>query len=153
MPITINLDGVEPWKGGQVLPVGRHLVRCIDAEEGRSSGGHFELHLTWEAIAGEAAGGAIQDWVQVTDATMGKVRQLLEATQTVPSGDFSLGAAQFRGATCEVVVRERPNQKGELRAEVAAYSLPAKGSDVTPAGASREFAHAAPAATDDPPPF
>src|SRR5262245_60530703 len=57
MPIDVNLDNVEAWKGGAVLPPGHHLVRCTDAEEGRSSGGHPELHLTWEATAGEHAGG------------------------------------------------------------------------------------------------
>lgn len=156
-PITINLDGVDAWKGGAVLPKGRHLCRCIDAEEGRSSGGHFEIHLTWEAITGEATGGQIQDWVQVTEASLGKVRQLLEAAHvSIPSGEFSLAAKPFLHATAEVVVREGRKQDGTERLEVAAYNPPPAQSDVTPPNAGAEFAHAAAsnsAKTDDPPPF
>lgn len=156
-PITINLDGVEAWKGGQMLPPGRHLCRCIDAEEGRSSGGHFEIHLTWEAVTGEHTGGQIQDWVQVTETTLGKVRQLLEAARvSVPSGEFSLSAPPFRNATAEVVVREGTKQDGTPRMEVVAYNPPPAQSDV-PGAQAGEFVHAgagnSAAADDDPPPF
>lgn len=131
MPITINLDGVEAWKGGQVLPVGRHLCRCTTAEEGRSSGGHFEIHLTWEAITGDATGGQIQDWVQVTEGSLGKVRQLLEAARVqVPSGEFSLSAPPFVDKTAELVVREGHKPDGTPRMEVAAYNPPPAQSDL-----------------------
>jgi hypothetical protein len=157
-PITINLDGVEPWKGGSVLPPGRYLCRCTDAEEGRSKGGHFEVHLTWEATTGEHTGGQIQDWVQVTESSLGKVRQLLEAARiSIPSGEFSLTAQQFRGATAEVVVREGTKQDGTPRMEVAAYNPPPGQSDV-PGARAGEFVHTGAAAgnsaqADDPPPF
>lgn len=156
MPITINLDGVEAWKGGAVLPVGTHLVRCTDAEEGKSKGGHYELHLTWEAIAGEHAGGTIQDWVQVNEATLGKVRQLMEAAAVqVPSGDFSVSPQMFRGAVCVILVREKAKPgTGDLRSEIVAYSTAPKGSDV-PDAKPGEFVHAGgnSKADDDPPPF
>jgi hypothetical protein len=153
-PITINLDGVEAWKGGQVLPVGRYLCRCTDAEEGRSSGGHFEIHLTWEATTGEHTGGQIQDWVQVTENSYGKVRQLLEAARVpIPSGEFSLAAAPFLNTTAEVVVREGHKQDGTPRMEVAAYNPPSGKSDV-PGAQAGEFVHAGNSTkADDPPPF
>jgi hypothetical protein len=142
-PITINLDGVEPWKGGSVLPPGRYLCRCTDAEEGRSKGGHFEVHLTWEATTGEHTGGQIQDWVQVTESSLGKVRQLLEACRvSIPSGEFSLSAAPFRGTSAEVVVREGTKQDGTPRMEVAAYNPPSGRSDLGE-NQGAEFAHAA----------
>jgi hypothetical protein len=153
MPITINLDGVEAWKGAQMLPPGRHLCRCIDAEEGRSSGGHFELHLTWEAITGEHTGGQLQDWVQVTQSALGKIRQLLNATGAdVPAGEFSLSAQMFRGRTAELVAREGRKPNGDVRMEVAAYNAPPKGSDLgTDQG--REFTHSTTASPADAPPF
>lgn len=155
MPITLNLNGVEAWKGGAMLPVGTHSVRCIDAEEGRSKGGHYELHLTWEAPSGEHAGGQIQDWVQVTETTYGKVRQLLEACQVqVPAGEFSLEPKMLLGTTCSVVVREKAKPDGMLRAEIVAYNPAVKGSDV-PGAQSGEFVHAGNSSNqaDDPPPF
>jgi hypothetical protein len=155
MPTNINLDGVEPWKGGSLLSPGTHPVKCIEAEEGRSSGGHFELHLTWEAVAGPERGGTIQDWVQVTGTTLGKVRQLLDACRVeVPTGDFSLGAASFHDAYCAIVIREKPKQSGGTRSEIVAYQRVSDlGNDQ-----GREFAAAGASAgsagkPDDPPPF
>lgn len=149
MPISINLDGVDSWKGGAVLSPGSHPVRCVDVEEGRSSGGHFELHLTWEATGGPEQGGSIQDWVQVAPTTLGKVRQLLEACAVqVPSGEFELRAEQFRGAHCTIVVRERRKPNGDMRAEIVAYS---RTSDVPSDGYVGVGSTAA--KTDDDPPF
>lgn len=147
MPTKINLDGVESWKGGTVLSAGTHPVKCIDVEEGRSSGGHFELHLTWEATAGPERGGTIQDWVQVTPTTLGKVRQLMEACAIgLPTGEFELTAGQFRNAGCTIIVRERPNNKGQTRNEIVAYQRTSDvPSDLAPAGAG--------AKRDDPVPF
>lgn len=140
-PMTINLDGVEAWKGG-ALPKGRHRVRCSSCEEGRSSGGHFELHFTWEAIAGEAVGGTIQDWVQITASSLGKVRQLLEACAVpVPAGEFSISAGMFDKAVCDLIVAEGHKPDGTPKLEVAVYQRPAKGSDV-PGAQAGEFQHA-----------
>lgn len=154
MPITITLDNVESWKGGAMLSPGSHPVRCTDAEEGRSAGGHFELHLTWEATAGAEKGGTIQDWVQVTQTTLGKVRQLMEACGIqVPAGQFELGAGKLQGAQCVVVVRERPKPDGTPRLEIVAYQRAVPGSDLGD-NQGREFVHAgAPAADDKPIPF
>jgi len=140
MPIDINLDNVEPWKG-LALPPGLHQVRCAEAEEGTSAGGHFELHFTWEATGGEHQGGTVQDWVQVTDATLGKVRQVLDACGVqVPGGQFKLGASLFDGRVCDVVVRERPKPDGTPRLEVMGYQRPRSRSDVPGAGPG-EFQH------------
>jgi hypothetical protein len=154
MPITISLENVEPWQGGTVLSPGSHPVRCTDAEEGRSAGGHFELHLTWEATGGPEKGGTIQDWVQVTQSTLGKVRQLMEACGvSVPAGEFELSAAKLQGAQCTVVVRERPTNKGTMRNEIVAYQGAAPHSDLG-ADQGREFVHAGGnSKPDDPPPF
>jgi hypothetical protein len=154
MPITINLDGVDPWKGGAVLPPGSHPVKCIDAEEGRSAGGYPELHLTWEAVAGPDRGGTIQDWVQITQSTLGKIRQLLDACAVeVPAGEFQLGPNQLRDRGCVVVVRERLKPDGTPRNEIVAYQ---RSSDLG-ADQGREFAAASAGAgnakPDDPPPF
>jgi hypothetical protein len=156
MPISISLENVEPWKGGTVLSPGSHPVRCTDAEEGRSAGGHFELHLTWEATAGPEKGGTIQDWVQVTQTTLGKVRQLMEACAlSVPAGEFELGAGKLQGAQCVVVVRERPTNKGTMRNEIVAYQRVTPSSDLGD-NQGREFVGAGAgnaSQNNDPPPF
>lgn len=142
-PISVDLTNVEAWKGGQTLPKGRHLCRCTEAEDGKSSGGHFELQLVWEAIQGEAEGGRIQDWVQVTDATLGKVVQLMQATGlTIPQGQFSLTAEPFKGRTAYIIVREGTKPDGSPKVEVAAYDPPEtmRGSDV-PGARQGEFQH------------
>lgn len=154
MPITINLDGVEPWKGAAVLSKGTHLVRCIDAEEGTSSGGHHEIHLTWEAVAGDEKGASIQDWVQITETTLGKVRQLLEATRLpIPSGEFSLEARPFLGTSAEIVVRERARPDGQLRNEIAAYNAPRSDVPSDTGFGARPMATAVAKAADDDVPF
>lgn len=149
--VEINLDGVEAWKGGEILPAGRYQVECVEAEHGKSAGGFFELQLTWEALNGEHQGGQLRDWVQVTESTFGKVKQLMLAVgATLPSGQFKLTAAPFKGRRCEIIARDRPKPDGTPRTEVAAYEP--LSSEVTPASANAGSVAAA-APTDDPPPF
>jgi hypothetical protein len=125
-PITLNLDGVEAWSGGEILPPGKHPVRIDSAEEGQSSGGHPQVELTFTAIAGEHAGAGIRDWLVVAPAAMGKVRQFLEAVGfQIPPGDFYLPTGQLVGRRLSVVVREEPNQQGEKRSRVKVYEAAA----------------------------
>ncbi len=132
MGATINLDGVDAWSAGAVLPPGWHDVRIESAEDGESSG-HPVIALQMSAVGGEHVGYGIRDWVHVTPNTLGRVRQFLEAARVeIPSGDFELPTSKLRGCTVRVLVAEKPKRDDPTRmqAEVKAY-VPAEGA--TPA--------------------
>lgn len=150
-PLEINLDGVEPWKGGDILPIGDHLSRAVEVEEGKSSGGHFQLEVTWEAVAGDFTGGQIRDWVVVTENSMGKVKSLLMSCGVdVPAGAFALSADMIKGRAAMILVRNQPKPDGTPQNRVVAYQAPS--SDVTPAAATMGSAQPA-AKAEEPVPF
>jgi hypothetical protein len=123
MTINMNLDGVEPWAAGEILPPGEHVCRIDSAEESTSSGGHPQFELEMRCTAGDYVGGSIRDWIVITSATLGKVRQLLEATGLqIPSGAFAFDASSLRGRGVKILVREEPTQDGTgTRSRVKAY--------------------------------
>lgn len=150
--IEINLDGVDAWKGGEILPAGRYQVECVETGHGTSAGGFFELQLTWEALNGEHQGGQLRDWIQVTEHTFGKVKQLMLAVgMTLPAGQFKLQADPFKGRRCEIIARDRPKPDGTPRTEVQAYEP--LSSEVTPASANAGSVAPAAAPSDEPAPF
>jgi hypothetical protein len=151
-PLEINLDNVEPWKGGDMLPEGKHLCRAVETEEGKSSGGHFQIEVTWEAVAGDYIGGQIRDWVVVTENSMGKVKSLLLCCGIdVPAGGFSLSADLIKGRACEIVVRPQPKPDGTPALKVVAYQAPS--SDATPPAATMGTAAQPSAKAEEPVPF
>jgi hypothetical protein len=112
-PIAVNFDDVEAWSGGIILNPGTHVVKCVKAEEGTSSGGHDQIELEFEAIAGEEVGATIRDWQVVTPESRGRVLQILKAFGAkIPKGDWNLDAKQLVGKTCKIVVRKEPKRDG-----------------------------------------
>jgi hypothetical protein len=135
MPIEIDLTGVEPWKGGDILPAGGHDVVCVEAGEGTSSGGHYQLELTWAAYTGEHQGAQLRDWVHVTEQTLGKVVQLLTAVGIpLPQGRFTLAPQPFLGKRCHIVARDRPKPDGTPKTDIVAYEPLATNNQAAPFG-------------------
>lgn len=121
MTITVNLDGVEAWNAGQILPPGKHVVRIEDASEGTSSGGHPQLEVEFAAVDGT---GSIRDWLVVTQGAMGKIRAFLEAAGIqIPEGPFQVAASALRGARLQIVVAEEPDYRDpdKKRSRVMGY--------------------------------
>jgi hypothetical protein len=130
MAIPVNFDGVDAWQGGGMLPEGMHTCRIKSAEEGRSSNGHPQVELEFEAVEGEYVGATIRDWLVVVPQTFGKVKQLVEAAKLdYPAGEFALEARDLVGRRVAILVREEPDHKGESRRRVKSYD-PADGSDL-----------------------
>ena len=151
-PLEINLDNVEAWKGGDILPKGTHLVRAVEVEEGTSSGKHYQLEITWEAIAGDYVGGQLRDWVVVTENSMGKVKSLLMCCGVnVPAGGFSLSPELIKGRACMIIARDEPKPDGQLVTKVVAYQAPS--SDATPASATMGTQAQPSAKAEEPVPF
>lgn len=124
MTIEMNLDGVEAWKGGAILPPGSYNCTIASAEEGTSKGGHPQIEVKLEALDGDYAGGTITDWIVITEGSMGRVRQLLEAGDfQIPEGNFALAASDLAGLKVRILVREEPKNdgSGDMRSRVKAY--------------------------------
>jgi hypothetical protein len=148
-PLEINLDNVEPWKGGDILPAGTYTARAIDVEEGRSPNNHYQLVITWEAVAGDLTGGQLRDWVVITENSMGKVKSLLACCGvTIPAGPFSLSPDMIKGRTCVIVARDVPKPDGQPQTKVVAYQAP---TGAAPAAQTNAQPSAAPA--EEPAPF
>lgn len=125
MGATINLDGVDAWSAGAVLPPGWHDVR-IETAEDEESNGHPVIALQMSAVGGEHAGFGVRDWIHVTAKSLGKVRQFLEAAKVeIPSGDFELPTSKLVGRTTRVLVAEEPKNSDPTKmvSVVKAYVL------------------------------
>jgi hypothetical protein len=117
----INLEGVEAWKGGGLIPAGTHTVEITGVEEKTSSNGNPQLEVELRAVGGEADGAQLRDWLTLTAAASGRVRQFLEAVRyEIPTGEFEVPTSQLVGRQCVIVVREELYQ-GETKNKVRAY--------------------------------
>lgn len=118
---SINLDGVDAWKGGGLLPAGTHTVEIADATEKTSSNGNPQVEIELRAVGGECDGGTIRDWITLTAEAFGRVRQFLEAVRyTVPEGTFEMPVNELVGKQCVIVIREEPYD-GQMKSKVKAY--------------------------------
>lgn len=124
-PIPIsNLNEVDTWEGGEILPPGTYVCQIDEAQEGTSSGGHPQIELSLRALGSEHNGGTIRDWIVVLDTTLGKVKSLLEAASVrIPEGDFDLDPTILEGQRVQILVREEPYEQ-KLRSKVKGYSPP-----------------------------
>lgn len=122
-----DLDKTEAWKGGSMLPVGVHEVTVEEATEGVSNNGNDEIKLKFVDLTGI---GDILDWLQFTEKTQGKQRQLLDATGIeAPSGEADFPTEQLVGKRLSIVVTEERDRQGatnedgtpKMRRRVAAY--------------------------------
>lgn len=127
MPFDLtNMDEERAWAGG-ILGPGRHECVVTDVEEQTSSGGHPQMVLTLEAVAGPEEGSTVKDWVVVIPSTFGKVKQILEAAGVeIQGGDWTFDASVLRGRRVAVLVREEPKRSdpSQTVSVVAAYSRP-----------------------------
>jgi hypothetical protein len=150
IPIDQDLNEVDAWEGGEILPPGTHVCHIDDAIEGTSSGGHPQIEVKLRAASGEHEGGTITDWIVVIPSTLGKVKSLLEAAAVkIPEGNFDLDSQILVGQLVQILVREEPYQ-GEMRSKVKGYSKP---SDAPQASAQQPLATAGASVKDDDIPF
>lgn len=114
-----DIDKVEAWKGGGVLPPGWHEVTIESCEEGESSNGNPQLELEYTNDEG-----SIRDWLVVIEKTYGKVKRLLEAAGVkIEEGDWDLNPKDLEGRRLGIRVQEEPDYKDptQTRLRVQAY--------------------------------
>lgn len=137
MSFELDMEGVEAWQAGDILPPGHHEIIVTESKEGTSSGGYPQLELELTATGGEYEGGSIRDWVVVIPSTAGKVKQLLEAFGVkVPDGSLSFEASDLDGKTARILIREEPGQDGKPRSRVKAYE-PSEGTTAATSNGQR----------------
>ena len=107
MGIKINLDKVEAWEpSGQLLGPGEHLTEVVHQEE-KNDGDHPEVELKVAAVTGEEEGFEITDWIHITQKSLGRVRQVIEAHGVeVPEGEFEF--PNLVGLKAKTIVRREP---------------------------------------------
>jgi hypothetical protein len=119
--ISLNLENVEAWTGSVPPPPGQHVFRIDEATEGTSSGGHDQLEVSLRVESGDSVGATMRDWIVITPATLGKVRQFLEATEVeIPPGEFALPTSRLPGRLVKGTVRLE-ERDGKTRARLVAY--------------------------------
>lgn len=108
-----SLKEVEAWSGGAYLGIGTHPAEIISAGEGKSSGGHDQFEMEWQAVDGPEKGGTIKEWLVVIPSTMGKLKALLEACGvSIPEGEFDVAPDDLKGLRAAIVIRkENPDDK------------------------------------------
>jgi hypothetical protein len=118
-----SLNEVDPWKASSILPPGWHLCDVDSAEEGTSSGGHPQFEIRLMAIEGEHQGSTITDWLVITQGSLGRVKQVLDALGVpIPEGNFSVEARQLIAKRARVLVALEPKQDGSgTRSTVKGY--------------------------------
>lgn len=119
-----NLKDVEPWRAGGPPPPGNYIARVDDAKEGKSSGGHPQVEISWTVAEGEYSGAEIREWLVVLETTRGKVVALLQAVGIdIPDGDFELKVADLVGRHAQIFCRSEPSYKDpdKMVTKVAGY--------------------------------
>lgn len=102
-----NLSGVEAWRADDQLPPDTYVMQVIEAEESQSSAGNPQIVLDLRVTAGEWRGAEKRDWVTITESSLGRVVQVLEAFGIeIPEGEFEFKPSDLVGKTAEVVLRE-----------------------------------------------
>ena len=106
MAISIpDLEQVEAWKSSPMISrVGWHDVTIVEAEEGKSGNDNPEFQLQFSGDEG-----SIRDWVQVTEATLGKIKSLVQAVGLEFSGG-DLAAEKFRNRRLSIFVGTEPDR-------------------------------------------
>lgn len=155
MGVTIpNLDGEKAWSAGGVFPTGTHLVVCVSADEVTSSNGNPGFELELQGVDGAADGCTIRDWIYVTTASLGRVKQVLEAFG-LPTSGGSLEAKAFVRRRVQIVVRDntdrepRDAEKSLFWPKVAAYKRAPGDAQPVPVAAAAAGAPAAKKHDDD----
>lgn len=121
MTFKVDLEGVEAWAAGQILPPGSHNVEVVEAKEGESGTGKPQLELELLAYEGEYEGGTIRDWIVVIPKTAGKVKQLLAAFGVGDlDSEVAFEAEDLKGKKAQILVRNEPYD-GKDRSRVKAY--------------------------------
>lgn len=113
-----GLKDAEAWRASTMLEIGWHVVTIQEAEEGESSNHYPQFEFLFGNDDGD-----IRDWLVYTQATIGKVKQLVEATGVVPEDD-DLKASDLLGKTLGIKVGMEPSTKGGDRKVVQAYVTP-----------------------------
>jgi hypothetical protein len=159
----------EAWDvSNGFLGSGDHVVEIREIDgSGNSSGGHPEIHLRVGNNDGE-----IQDWIQVTQNSIGKVVQLTDAAKIERPGDDDVRAEgtgyrlseaylnKLLGKTLGVIVRPEQDRMnpGQTRDRIKGYvvaekikksDVPAPTGGPAAAFAGGGFPAAAPATDDD----
>lgn len=141
----ISLAGEKAWAVSEQLPPGTYVMRPAPGgvERDQSTGGNEQVKIDWRVAAGEYTGSERRDWVTFTQASMGRVVQLIEACgEQVPQQDFaSYGELadwvagmlkKDNGPLVEAVVRLKPDRKDSSKEwpEIVGYRRPGPESDV-----------------------
>lgn len=152
----------DPWEvqTETIFGPGNYVVTIQDAQGGTSSGGHPQIELK---LVNDQ--GAIRDWLVITDAAIGKVVALCNATGLpLPEDDDLEPGEHLRlkqvyidrlvGLKTGVVVRDEPDYKDptRMRSRVQGYVDPSRidvGSDATPQGSAASFSHPQPKPNED----
>lgn len=159
--MTNAFHNTEAWEVSteRILGEGNHIVDIKDAHMSTSSGGHPQIELEFGNTEGK-----IRDWLVITDASIGKVVQLVQSVgMALPEDDDIEGGLRLKqvyvdrlvGHKVGIVVRDEPSYKDPEKtiSRVQGYVDPArlKGSDVPSNG--NAYRHPAPQADDKPVPF
>lgn len=116
--MKLKTKGVTAWSGtGDSLPPGSYVVKVVQAEEAESRNGNPQIVVDLQVCEGDFSGAEIRDWITVTEVSMGRVVQVLQALGFDTDKDVDLQVAEMVGKRAEVVVREESytNRDGDLK--------------------------------------
>lgn len=130
-----DYGNAEAWETSTdvMLPVGNHIVTIVDPIPGMSSSDNPEIQLRVENDRG-----AMRDWLQITDKSIGKIVQLFDAAGVDRPGegefDEATGALtaacinRLNGKKVGVVIREEQDNRDptKMRSRIKGYVEPSR---------------------------
>jgi hypothetical protein len=147
--MPVSFSGVEAWSASDQLQPGVYRVKATGVEAKVSSGGNPQVQVDWRVLDGDFVGAEQRDWITITNASMGRVVQLLNAIGVeVPGEEFDsreavskwLAGVLEKGLVCEMIVRNESwvGRDGEARegVKVKGYRPPSAGSSDVDSDAS-----------------
>lgn len=111
--------------GGSRLENGWYDVDIATVEPGLSSGGYKQLTVHFVVAEGDNEGRKHREWITVTDNTLWRVKQFLEACG-IPDGQMrGLKLSDLQGAALWILIGDgnRTNQSGQPYGEVKEFRI------------------------------
>ena len=137
MTLTVDLTGVEAWKGGSILPPGGPYTMVVeDASESTSTSGNPQLKLEMRCTTGPQEGDSITDWATITTKSLGRIKQMLEAFGMPSDGPLTINPKTFVGRLVQIIVRDEPGEDGKTHTKVKAYMSAGTATAASPAAAT-----------------
>lgn len=136
--MRVDFSGVEPMKGGGLVPEGKYRIQVETAEEGVASTGTPRINMALNIVGGNHDGRTVWDDLYLTPEARGMTLWRLQCLGVqIPPGEWELTGSMLVGRQAIVTVYH-DEYNGKTRAKVSAWEAIEGGAPAASAAAGRD---------------